>query len=162
MRDLNSNRGGGDFRFPRPLSVSQSVPLSSSLSVCLSVHSVSVHWVFRTFLSRPLIYWLEIWYMNLSSHNTDRVWVLSCLTYFYRSYCPLLKFSFPDFSLLLWDIDLEFCIWICLNIIQIEFEFRHAWPLRRYCPLLKFSFPQFSLLSFEILTWTLVYEIVLR
>ena len=74
-----------DFRFPRRLSVSQSVCLSSSLSVCLSVHSVSVHLVFRTFLSRPLRYWLEIWYMNLSWHNTDQVSVLSCLTYFYRS-----------------------------------------------------------------------------
>ena len=37
--------------------------------------------------------------MNLSWHNTDQVWVSSRLTYFYRSYCPLLTFSFPDFSL---------------------------------------------------------------
>ena len=37
--------------------------------------------VFRTFLSSLLWYWLEIWYMNLSWHNTDQVWLLSCLTY---------------------------------------------------------------------------------
>ena len=73
----------------------------SLLAVCQSVcPSVRHTLVFRTFLCRLLRYWLDTWYMNLSWHNTDKVWVLSCLTYFYRSYCPLLKFSFPDFSLL--------------------------------------------------------------
>ena len=67
--------------------------------------------------------WMCLW------HNTDQVWVSSCLTYFYRSYCPLLKFSFPEFSLQSFDIlTLKICIWICLDIIQIKFEFRHAWP----------------------------------
>ena len=42
--------------------------------------------------------------MNLSCHNTDQVRVSSCLTYFYRSYCPLLKFGFPDFSLQSFEI----------------------------------------------------------
>ena len=89
-------------------------------SVCPSVRHTSV---FRTLLCHLLRYWLEIWYVNLSWHNTDQVrvfshltyftgvyinlswhktnqvWVSSCLTYFYRSYCPLLKFCFPDFSL---------------------------------------------------------------
>ena len=85
----------GDFRFPRRLSLC----LSVCPSVCPSVHSV-----FRTFLSRPLRYWLEIWYVNLSWHNTDQVWVSSHVTFFYRSYCPLLKFSFLGFSLLSFDI----------------------------------------------------------
>ena len=115
--------------------------------------------------------------MNLSWHNADQVRVLSRLTYFYRSYCPLLKFSFPDFSLpsleiltwnlvykfvmtyysssssfvvldllsqellpfakikfsrlfsaIFWFINLKFGIWICRDIKQIKFEFRHAWP----------------------------------
>ena len=72
------------FHFWAPL-ICQSVCLSvlPSVSVCPSVHSV-----FRTFLSHPLRYWLEIWYMNLSWHNIDQVWLLSCLTYFYLSYCP--------------------------------------------------------------------------
>ena len=49
---------------------------------------------FWTFLSRLLWFWLEIWYMNLSWHNTDQVWLLSRLTYFYMSYYPLLEFRF--------------------------------------------------------------------
>ena len=60
--------------------------------------------VFRTFLCSLLRYWLEIWYMNLSWHNTDQVRVSSHLTYIYMSYCPLLKLSFPDFSLLSFEI----------------------------------------------------------
>ena len=71
------------FHFWAPL-ICQSVCLSvlPSVSICASVHSV-----FRTFLSHPLRYWLEIWYMNLSWHNKDQR-LLSCLTYFYLSYCP--------------------------------------------------------------------------
>ena len=95
------------------LSVCPSVCPSVRQSVRPSVHWVSVHAVFRTFLSHPLRYWLEIWYMNLSCHNTDQVRVSLRLTYFYKSYCPLLKSSFPDFSLpsfeiLTWNLVYEF------------------------------------------------------
>ena len=101
----------GDFRFPRRLSFCPSV----HLSVCPSVHSVSVHSVFRTFLSRPLRYWLTIWYMDLSWHNTDQDWLLSRLTYFFLSHCPLQKLSFPNFSLssfvmLTWNLVYEFVL----------------------------------------------------
>ena len=64
----------------------------------------SLNLVFRTFLCSLLRYWLQIWSINLSWHNTDQVWVPSCLTYCYRSYCPFLKFSFPDFSLQSFEI----------------------------------------------------------
>ena len=68
------------------------VGILSLLAVCLSVCQSDRHTsVFRTFLCRLLRYWLEIWFMNLSWHNTDQVWVWSRLTYFYRSCCPLLK-----------------------------------------------------------------------
>ena len=84
---------------------------------------------FQTFLCSLLRYWLQIWYMKLSWLNTDQIRVSSLLTYFYRSYCPLLIFSFPDFfSAVIWGIDFKFGIWICHDIIQIKFEFRHAWP----------------------------------
>ena len=73
------------------------------------------NFVFRTFFCRRLRYWLAIQYMNLSKHSTAQVPILSRLTYFYRSHCPLLKFSFPDFSLasfeiLTWDLVYEFVV----------------------------------------------------
>ena len=67
--------------------------------------------VFRTFLCCCLRYWLEIWYMNLSWHNAAQVRVTSRLTYFYRSYYPLLKFCF-------WTFQLKFCIWIAFDSLQ--------------------------------------------
>ena len=60
--------------------------------------------VYPTFFCCLLRNWLESWYMILSWHNTDQVRVSSRLTYFYRSYCPLLKCHFPDFSLLSFEI----------------------------------------------------------
>ena len=56
--------------------------------------------------------------MDLSWHNTDQVWLLSRLTYFYMRYCPLQQFSFPDFSFVIFQhIELKFYIWICFDII---------------------------------------------
>ena len=44
----------------------------------------------------------------------DQVWVLSSLTFFYRSYCPLLEFIIPRlFHAVFWDFDLK----------QIKFQF---------------------------------------
>ena len=60
--------------------------------------------VFRTFLCHFSTYWVEISYINLSSHNTGQVRLWLRLTYYNMSYCPLLKFRFPDFSLLSFDI----------------------------------------------------------
>ena len=153
----------GDFRFPRRLSL--------CLSVRPSVHSVSVHSVFRTFLSHPLRYWLQIWYTTSSWHDTDQVWLLSRLTYFYLSYCPLQKCSSTQFSALfsvmLWDIDLKFGIRPCCLLQklifpdfpllscdidltyytdQVWFLLRLTW-LHTYFLLFKFSFPHFSLSS---------------
>ena len=83
--------------------------------------------VFKTFLCSLLRYWLEIWYMNWFWHNTKEVWDLSRLTYFYKSYCPLLKFCFPDFYLQLCEISIWNLVWIGIDIIQIKFVFHHAW-----------------------------------
>ena len=78
--------GGGTINF---LAVCQSVRPSVRpyvrQPVCPSVHSVSVHSVFRNCLSRPLRYWLEIWYMNLSWQDTSQARLSSRLTYFYFS-----------------------------------------------------------------------------
>ena len=115
---------GGTLGF---LAVCHSVCPSVRLSVCQSTRCPSTLFseLFSVFL------WdidLTIWYVNLSWHNTDQVWVSLRLTYFYRSYCPLLKFSFPAFfSAVFWDIDLKYGIWICLDTIQIKFGFHYAW-----------------------------------
>ena len=119
----------GNFRFPRRLSVCPSVRwnrgdfrfprcLSVCLSVRLSVHAVSVHSVFLSEL----------------------------------------------FSVVLWDIDLEFGIRLYLDMIQIKFDFCRIYLTffyLSYCPLQKFSFPDFSQSSCDILTWNLVYDFVL-
>ena len=55
------------------------------------------NFVFWIFLSRLLWYRPEIYDMNLSWHDTNQVRLLSRLTYFYMSYCPLLKFCFRTF-----------------------------------------------------------------
>ena len=82
--------------------------------------------VFRTFLCSLIKHWLQIWYMNWSWLNTDQVRGWSRLTYFYTNYCPLLKFSFSDFSLVFWYIDLKCGIWICLHVIQVKSNFCFA------------------------------------
>ena len=41
--------------------------------------------------------------------------------------CPSTRFS-ELFSVVFWDIDFKFGIWICLDIIQIEFDFGCVWP----------------------------------
>ena len=43
------------------------------------------------------------------------------------TWCPSTRFS-TLFSVVLWDIDLKFGIWICLHIIQIKFDFGRVWP----------------------------------
>ena len=86
--------------------------------------------------------------------------------------CPsiTLKFyrlSLSSFEILIWNLVnmiLKLGISICHYIIQIKFEFCQAWPTftGSYWRLLKFSFPEFSQSSFEILTWHLVYEFLIR
>ena len=72
--------------------------------------------VFQTFLCYLLrSYCLEIWYMNLSWHNTGQVRLSLHLTFFYMNYCPLLKFSFlyfslPSYIILKWNLVYKFVL----------------------------------------------------
>ena len=50
------------------------------------------------------------------------------LDLFYRSYWPLLKFCFRTFLCSLLRYSIKCFIWIAFDFIQINFEFRHAWP----------------------------------
>ena len=60
--------------------------------------------VSRIFLCRLFRYWIEIWYLNIFWLNTDQFLLLPSLTFLYMSYCPLLKFSFPAFSMQSFEI----------------------------------------------------------
>ena len=145
------------------------VSVDQLLLELLPFAKMSVHSVFRTFLSHPLRYWLEIWHTTLSWDDTDQVWLLSRLTYFYLSYCPLQKCPptrFSElFSVILWDIYLKFGIRSCLDMIQIRFDFCLGWPpftwVIALCKNVRpVGFPNFSQSSFEILYWNLVYDLV--
>ena len=80
---------------------------------------------------------------NLSWRCLDvlpsQVRLLSRLTYFQLSYCPLQKIEFSGlFSLVFCDIDLKFGLLICLDVIQIKFEFGHVWS--NCTPIISFSY----------------------
>ena len=69
------------------------------------------------------------------------------------------------FSVILWDIDLKLGIRLCLDMIQIKFDFCVGWPIFTWVIALckhvrPLGFPNFSQSSFEILTWNLVYDFV--
>ena len=97
-------------------------------------------------------------YMNLSWYNTDQVWLLSWLPYFYMNYCPLLKFHFPHFFLsslkiLTWNfiyMNLSWC-----NTGQVQLLSRLTYFYLSYCPLQKFIFPNFlsCLLRYWLEIW---------
>ena len=79
--------------------------------------------VFRTFLIHALTYWAEILHMTLFYCTIDQVWVSSIFV----GVMPLLELTilkihnFLHFSLtMLWYIELKFCIWLCLTILQIK------------------------------------------
>ena len=72
--------------------------------------------------------------MNLSWNNIDQVPVSAGLTYFYRSYCPLLKLSFPDFSLSSFEIMTCNLVYeFVLNISSSLFPrfYRSYWPFAK-------------------------------
>ena len=69
---------------------------------------------------------------------------------------------------MLWYIEFKFCIWLCFNVPQSKFEFRHfasifvgVMPLCELRILEIHSFPHFSLTCFDILSWNFAYDFVL-
>ena len=72
------------------------------------------------------------------------------------------------FSYMLWHIELEFCTWLCFNVLQIKFECRHfasifegVMPLCELRIYVMCSFPHFSPTCFDILSWNFAYDFVL-
>ena len=69
---------------------------------------------------------------------------------------------------MLWHIELKFCIWLCLTVLQIKFQchqflsfFVGVMPLLEHRILKIHSFPHFSLTRFDILSWNFAYDFVL-
>ena len=84
--------------------------------------------VFRIFLLHALTYWAEMLHITLLYCITDQVRVSSICINFCRSFVPFgtkntenSQFS-ALFSYMLWNIDLKFCIWLCLTVLQIKFQ----------------------------------------
>ena len=72
------------------------------------------------------------------------------------------------FSYMLWHIELNFCTWLCSNVLQIKFECRQfASSFVGVMPLLELrileihSFPHFSLTCFDILSWNFAHDFFL-
>ena len=69
---------------------------------------------------------------------------------------------------MLWHIELKFCIWLCLTVLQIKLEcrlfasiFMGVMPLLELRILEIHSLPHFSLTCFDILSWNFAYDFVL-
>ena len=60
--------------------------------------------VFRSFLAYAFTYMNESWWQASLWRVIDQVRLLSRLTYFFMSYCPLVNIAFPDFSSLCFHI----------------------------------------------------------
>ena len=86
--------------------------------------------VFRTFLLHDSTYWAEILHMTLFQRTSDQVWKSSICVNFCGSYAPFGTLNTGNtqfsalFSNMLWHIELKFCIWLILNVLQIKFEYR--------------------------------------
>ena len=69
---------------------------------------------------------------------------------------------------MLWQIELKFCTWLCLSVLQIKFECRQfvssfvgVMPLLELRILEIHNFPQFSLTCFDILSSNFAHDFVL-
>ena len=84
--------------------------------------------VFRTFLFHALTYWAQILHMTLFYRTTDQVQVSSICVNVCGSYAPFGTYNTGNtqftalFSCMLWHIELKFCIWLCLTVLQIKFD----------------------------------------
>ena len=83
--------------------------------------------------------------------------------------CRILEIQFSAlFSYMLWHIELKFCIWLCLTVLQIKFKcrqfpsiFEGVMPILELRILKIHSFPHFSLTRLDISSWNLVHHFLL-
>ena len=108
--------------------------------------------------------------------TTEQVWGPSFCLKFCRSYAPFETYNTGNtqystlslFSYMIGHIELKFCLWTCLTVLQITFECcQFATILIEVMPLLELrileihSNPHFSLTCFDILSWNFTYDFVL-
>ena len=109
------------------------------------------------FLPNAFTFMKESWRQASIWRVTDQVRLLSWLTYFFMSYCPLIKIRFRDFSSLCFHIS----DWKLVGSFHMK-SYRWSWTFvmvdffMSYCPLFKIHFPDFSQLWFHISEWKLV------
>jgi hypothetical protein len=83
----------------------------------------------QDFFLRPLIYWLDIWYVAISRWVTVYVWISFRSNDFWLNYGPWTCIFCSNFKLsglffdILWYIDLIFGVWLYLDELQFKFEF---------------------------------------
>ena len=119
--------------------------------------------VFRTFLGYAFTYLNGSWLEASTWRVTDQVQLLSRLTHFFMSYCPLFKICFPDFS------------WLCFHIY--EWKLVGSFLMKSYRSsstfvtvdlllndllsfLKKNSFPHFSFFCMKSYTSSLKHQII--
>ena len=129
---------------------------------------------FPPFSPTCFTYWAQILHMTLFYRiyrsSSSAVNLRLCLW----ELCPFWNLEywkytvFCTFLIMLWHIELKFCIWLCFTVLQIMCEWRqfasifvgvmHLLELR----ILEIhSFPHFSLTCFNILSWNFAYDFVL-
>ena len=96
----------------------------------LNLYFLFKFWVVRTFFLRPLIYWLDIWYVAISRWVTVYVRISFRSNDFWLIYDPwtcifVQMLSYPDFFLTSFDILTWYLVfWLYLDELQFKLEFR--------------------------------------
>ena len=123
--------------------------------------------VFHTFLLHALKYWAEILHMTLFFCTTDQ----ECRQFasIFVGVMPLwtkntgnTQFS-TLFSYMLWHIELKFCIWLFLTVLQIKFECRQfLWELCPFWNLEYWKYTVFHTFLLHALTyWAEIFHMTL-
>ena len=126
LHTIITGETGGDYRFPQHLSLCPSVGLSVRPSVSpLGVRPLG----FPNFsqLSFEILTWNLVYGFVLTSYRSS--FTLVAFDLLLHELLPFAKISFSGlFFVIFRHIELKFHIWICLDIIQVRFDFGRVWP----------------------------------
>ena len=121
------------------------------------------------------LYWHEILHMTLFKCTSDQVQASSLWANFWGSYASFWTLNIGNtqfsalFSYMLSHIELILCIWLCFNVLQINFEcwhfasiFEGVKPLCEVRIWQMCSFPHFSPTRFDIMSWNFAHGFSLK